>query len=83
MEFVCEPNTTLKWISDIRPHLVLERSFEQKRIWERLRVQNEEKLGQGQKIKIVGVISSHFLLLSDQESWVKKIQRDSRYEPKT
>ena len=42
----------------------------------------EEKLGHGEKIKIVGVISSHFLLLSDQASWVKKIQRDSRYEPK-
>ena len=25
---------------------------------------------------------SHFLLLCDQASWVKKIQRDSRYEPK-
>ena len=32
--------------------------------------------------RIIGVISSHFLLLSDQASWVKKIQRDSRYEPK-
>ena len=57
-----------KWISDIRPHLVLKCSFEQKRIWERLRGENEEKLGQGEKIKIVGVISSHFLLLSDQTS---------------
>ena len=38
----------------------------------------EEKLGQGEKIKIVGVISSHLLLLSDQVSWVKKIQRDLR-----
>ena len=56
----------LKWISDIRPHLVLECSFEQKQIWERLREENEEKLRQGEKIKIVGVISSHFLLLSDQ-----------------
>ena len=64
----------LKWISYIRPHLVLECSFEQKRIWERLRGENEEKLGQGEKIKIVGVISSHLFLLSDQASWVKKIQ---------
>ena len=45
-------------------------------IWERLRGEKEEKLGQGENIKIVGVISSHFLLLSDQESWVKKIRRD-------
>ena len=37
-----------------------------------------ENLGQGEKIKNVGVISSHFLLLSDQASWVKKIQRDLR-----
>ena len=54
--------------------MVLECSFEQKRIWERLRGEEEEKLRQGEKIKIVGVISSHFLLLSDQTSWVKKIQ---------
>ena len=57
-------------------------AFGKKRIWERLRGENEETVGQGEKIKIVGVISSHFLLLSDQTSWVKKIQRDSRYEPK-
>ena len=40
--------------------------------------EKEEKLGQGEKIKIVGVISSHFFLLSDQVSWAKKIQRDLR-----
>ena len=62
--------------------MVLECSFEKKRILERLRGEKEENLGQGEKIKIVGVISSHFLLLSDQASWVKKIQRDLRYEPK-
>ena len=54
--------------------MVLECSFEKKRIWERLRGEEEEKLGQGEKIKIVGVIYSHFFLLSDQASWVKKIQ---------
>ena len=43
-----------------------------------LRGENEEKLGQGEEIKIFGVISSHFLLLSDQTSWVKKIQRGLR-----
>ena len=43
-----------------------------------LRESERRKLGQGEKIKIVGVISSHFLLLSDQASWVKKIQRDLR-----
>ena len=48
-------------------------AFGKKRIWERLRGEKEEKPGQGEKIKIVGVISSHFLLLSDQTSWVKKI----------
>ena len=57
-------------------------AFRQNKIWERLRGENEEKLGKGEKIKIVGVISSHLLLPSDQASWVKKIQRDSRYEPK-
>ena len=68
----------LKWRSYIRPHLVLECSFEQKKKtnWERLRGEKEEKLGQGEKIKIFGVISSYFLLLSDQASWVKKNQRD-------
>ena len=29
-----------------------------------------------------GVISSHFLLLNDQESWVKKIQRDLKVRTK-
>ena len=43
-----------------------------------LRESERIKLGQGEKIKIVGVISSHFLLLSDQACWVKKIQRDLR-----
>ena len=43
-------------------------------MWEEARVLQEEV--------IVGVISSHFLFLSDQASWMKKIQRDSRYEPK-
>ena len=43
-----------------------------------LRESERRKLGQGENIKIVGVISSHFLLLSDQASWVKKIQRDLR-----
>ena len=46
-----------------------------------LRESRRRNLGQGEKIKIVGVISSHFLLLSDQASWVKKIKRDLRYEP--
>ena len=57
-------------------------AFGQNLIWERLRREKEENLGKCEKIKIFGVISSHFLLLSDQASWVKKIQRDSRYEPK-
>ena len=48
--------------------MVLECSFEKKRIWERMRGEKEEKQGQGEKINIVGVISSHFLLLSDQAS---------------
>ena len=43
-----------------------------------LRERRGEKLGQGEKMKIFGVISSHFLLLIEQASWVKKIQRDSR-----
>ena len=50
----------LKWRSYIRPYLVLECSFEQKTNWERLKGEKEEKLGQGEKIKIFGVISSHF-----------------------
>ena len=44
----------------------------------KVREKRKKKLGQGEKIKIVGVISSHFLLLSDQAFWVKKIQRDLR-----
>ena len=43
----------------------------------REREREREELGL-RKIKIVGVISSYFLLLSDQVSWVKKIQRDLR-----
>ena len=65
----------LRRVSDIRPHLVLECSWEQKHFGNK---KEGEKLGQGEKIKNVGVISSHFFLLSDQASWVKKIQRDLR-----
>ena len=61
----------LKIKSGLR-ELILSKS----RFWERKGGEKEEKLGQSEKIKIVGVISSHFLLLSDQASWVKKIQRD-------
>ena len=43
-----------------------------------LRESERRKLRQGEKIKIVAVISSHFLLLSDQASWVKKIRRGLR-----
>ena len=68
----------LRRVSDIRPHLVLECSFEQKRFGDK---REGEKLGQGEMVKIVGDFFP-FLLLSDQASWVKKIQRDSRYEPK-
>ena len=41
----------LRRVSDIRPHLVLECSFEQKRFGDK---RKGEKLGQGEKIKIVG-----------------------------
>ena len=43
-----------------------------------LRGEKKEMLRQGENIKIVGVISSHSLFLSDQASWVKKIQKDLR-----
>ena len=78
MEFVCKPNMALHLKRGIRPNVVLKEhicAFGQKT---NLRGENEEKLGQGENIKIVGVISSHSLLLSDQASWVKKIQRDLR-----
>ena len=45
------PNRALRRVSDIRLHLVLECSFEQKNVLETREI---EKLGQGEKIKIVG-----------------------------
>ena len=41
----------LRRVSDIRPNLVLECSFEKKRFEDK---REREKLGQGEKIKIVG-----------------------------
>ena len=55
---MCKLNMALHLNWGIRPNVV----FEQKRFGDK---REREKLGQGEKIKIVGVISSHFLLLSD------------------
>ena len=68
------PNIALRRVSDIRPQLVLECSFEQKRFGtkerEKARVLQEEVILVGEH--------PHCWFLSDQASWVKKIQRDLR-----
>ena len=55
----------LKWRSDIRPHLVLECSFEQKRIGREREEKRGEELGLEEDQVLVGFLSI-FLLLCDQ-----------------